>query len=411
MEDKPMKGHFYKPKCKCPKGAKCKCGAKWGFLIDIGIDPVKGKRKQKFKGGFKTKKEAELAAAVFINELEQDALIDEANITFEDFAYEWLSLYESTGKVKPGTVRIRQHEIKRLLDYFAKLKLKDVSRKKYQDALNDLKKRGYADNTVDGAHRTGRMIFKKAIEMELIKKDPTEFAFTPKVQKTVEEIESEENEMKYLEKEDLALFLKVAKYQGLDRDFVIFTTLAYTGIRAGELCALKWTDIDFEEQTISITKTYYNPTNNIKEYKLLPPKTKSAKRIIEVDDFVLNELEKWKTEQKKIKMRFRNKYHDKNFVFAQTDEENPGYPTYIKLIENRMRRILKLAKLNTNLTPHSLRHTHTSLLAEAGVGLQEIMDRLGHKDDSTTKDVYWHVTKPKKKEAAHKFSELMRNLI
>ncbi|MCY7738422.1 tyrosine-type recombinase/integrase [Bacillus safensis] len=52
----------------------------------------------------------------------------------------------------------------------------------------------------------------------------------------------------------------------------MFLLLAYTGIRAGELCDLKWRDIDFKEQTISISKTYYNPTNR-KEYKLLTPKT------------------------------------------------------------------------------------------------------------------------------------------
>jgi integrase len=75
-----------------------------------------------------------------------------------------------------------------------------------------------------------------------------------------------------------------------------------------------------------------------------------------------------------------------------------------------MARLLKLAGLNAALTPHSLRHTHTSLLAEAGVPLQEIMDRLGHKDDTTTKQVYLHVTKTRKKEASQKFGELMRNL-
>ncbi|AJS61610.1 integrase [Paenibacillus sp. IHBB 10380] len=69
-----------------------------------------------------------------------------------------------------------------------------------------------------------------------------------------------------------------------------------------------------------------------------------------------------------------------------------------------------MAGLKTNLTPHSLRHTHVSLLAEAGVNLQDIMDRLGHKDDDTAKNVYLHVTKPKKKEASHKFRELMKNL-
>lgn len=404
-----MKGHFYKPNCKCQKDKRCKCGAKWGFLIDIGINPVTGKRKQKFKGGFSTRKEAELTFAKFLNELNQGTHIEESSLIFEKFSTQWLSIYEATGKVKKSTIRVRKHEISRLLKYFSKLKLKDITRQKYQESLNDLKKQGFADNTIDGVHRTGRMIFKKALEMELIKKDPTEYAFVPKIQKSVEELEKEKEQVKYLEKEELSLFLKTAKEKGLDRDYVIFLTLSYTGMRVGELCALKWHDINFTEQSISVTKTYYNPINNIKEYHLLTPKTKSAKRIIEIDEFVLNELKDYKKEQNKIHMRYRKRYYNKDFVFAQTDDKNPGYPTYIKLIENRMKRLLKLSELNITLTPHSLRHTHTSLLAEAGVGLQEIMDRLGHKDDSTTKNVYLHVTKPKKKEAAHKFSELMRD--
>lgn len=62
------------------------------------------------------------------------------------------------------------------------------------------------------------------------------------------------------------------------------------------------------------------------------------------------------------------------------------------------------------LTPHSLRHTHASLLAEAGVDLIRIMERLGHVDDDTTKKIYLHVTKTRKKEASQKFGNLMRNL-
>ncbi|MNW64199.1 Tyrosine recombinase XerD [compost metagenome] len=104
------------------------------------------------------------------------------------------------------------------------------------------------------------------------------------------------------------------------------------------------------------------------------------------------------------------RYHDEDFVFAETGDDLPGYPTYIKKIENRMARLLKLAGLNEDLTPHSLRHTHVSLLAQAGVELHEIMDRLGHKDDDTTKHVYLHVTKRKKKEASRKFDELLRGL-
>lgn len=96
-------------------------------------------------------------------------------------------------------------------------------------------------------------------------------------------------------------------------------------------------------------------------------------------------------------------------MFAKT-KKNAGYPEYIKTIENRMARLLKIAGLNESLTPHSLRHTHVSLLTEAGAELQEIMDRLGHRDDDTTRYVYTHVTKPKKKEASQRFSNLMESL-
>ncbi len=401
--------HFYKPRCKC-KGKKCSCGASWAFIEDIGIDPKTGKRKQKKKSGFRTKKEAEAAAAILKNEISQGIYVEETNSTFEEFAYEWLSIYEAKGDVKESTVRIRKHEIKRLLDYFAKLKLKSITRRQYQEALNDLKKKGYAQNTIEGANRTGRMIFKKAVELGILIKDPTEFTYVPKNQKTVKELEEKNDVPKYLEKEELKHFLEVAKKMGLDQDYIIFLLLAYTGIRTGEMCALKWKDINIKEQTISISKTYYNPTNNRKEYKLLTPKTNTSVRIIDIDDTVINELLRHKAFQNKAIMQYRDVYHNEGFVFASFDDKLPGYPLYIKKIENRMRRLLKLAGLNTELTPHSLRHTHTSLLAEAGVSLPQIMERLGHKDEDTTKNVYLHVTKEMKKEASQKFKELMENL-
>ncbi|WP_261797548.1 site-specific integrase [Bacillus testis] len=190
---------------------------------------------------------------------------------------------------------------------------------------------------------------------------------------------------------------------------IIFLILSYTGMRVGELVALKWKDMDFEEHTISITKTYYNPTNNTLEYQLVQPKTRRSKRTIVVDEDVIAALKEHMELQKKVKKRLGETYLDEGFIFAKHGRQ-PGYPIFIKTVENRMARLLKLAGLNTELTPHSLRHTHTSLLAEARVGLEEIMDRLGHCDDETTKNVYLHITKEMKKEASHKFAQLMRSL-
>lgn len=252
------------------------------------------------------------------------------------------------------------------------------------------------------------MIFKKAIEMRIIKKDPTEFAYLKKDRKTIEELKEQEI-LKYMEKDELTSLLQASAQKGLGLDYLIFLTLSYTGMCVGELVALEWKDIDFEEHTISITKTYYNPNNNTLDYQLVPPKTKKSKRTIVVDEDVIAALKEHMELQRKVKERLSDSYLDEGIIFAKHDRQ-PGYPIFNKITENRMARLLKLAGLNVELTPHSLRHTHTSLLAEARVGLEEIMDRLGYCDDETAKNVYLHVTKEMKKEASHKFAQLMRSL-
>lgn len=417
-----MKGHFYKPHCKCvdakgesKKKKKCNCGASWSYILDVGIDPVTGKRKQKKKGGFSTKTEAQDAAALVYAELTQGTYVEEKETTFEEFVKIWEGIYQGNGKTKISTHRVRKHEVGRLKPYFNKLKMKNITRDMYQDALNDLKENGkkegvgYAENTLDGIHRTGRMIFKKAVELGVIRNDPTQYAYVPKIQATVDELENQKEEIKYLEKEELALFLKTAQDKGLDGDYESFLTLAYTGMRIGEFVVLRTTDIDFVNSRISITKTYYNPTNNMAKYKLLTPKTKSSARTIDVDPMVTKALENYYSKLESVKSKYGEGYYDKGYIMPNV-KKHPGYPRTIKQFQLRMNRILSLAGLSTDLTPHSLRHTHVSLLAEAGVELHEIMDRLGHKDDDTTEQIYLHVTKEKKKEASHKFAELMRGL-
>jgi integrase len=381
-----------------------KRGNKWSYRIDIGVDPFTKKRRQVQVSGFDSKEEAKAAATKHQYELDNGTHVQEKDISFSDLVDSWLEYYESS--VKISTVRVRKHESNHLKEEFKLIRAREISKKMYQDALLSLSKK-LSESTLSGVHTTGRMIFKYGIEFDFIKQNPTQYAKVPKKRKTVEQLEAETEVPKYLEKEELAVFLDYAKKHGLDGDYAIFLLLAYTGIRAGELCALKWTDL--KEDTISITKTYYNPTNDIKNYTLLTPKTITSKRKIELSSTVLNELKTHKDNQNEWKMLHRKTYHKKDFIF-EVGERYPGYPLYIKRIESRMRRLLKLAELDEKLTPHSLRHTHTSLLAEAGVGLQEIMERLGHKDDDTTKSVYMHVTKTMKKEASHKFDQLMKNL-
>lgn len=81
------------------KKKKCTCGSRWAFTVDIGVDPVTGKRKQKVRSGFQTKQEAEEAAAL-IHEENQGTYLEETDQTFCEFANEWLKIYRDSKDVK-----------------------------------------------------------------------------------------------------------------------------------------------------------------------------------------------------------------------------------------------------------------------------------------------------------------------
>ncbi|MYL29847.1 tyrosine-type recombinase/integrase [Halobacillus halophilus] len=382
-----------------------KRGNKWYFQIYTGVDPSTGKKKFTSKGGFKTKKEAQMAAAEVEKEVFENTYVQEQNITFQEFTLEWLKTYRDTAKI--SSVRNRQHNLDHLNRFFGNKKIKDITRKQYQAMLASLHNAGYAFNTLDGIHATGRMVFRKAVEFNIIKDSPCDFAKIPRKVETVEEVESSKGEIKFMEKEELIRFLNAAKESGIDKDYPMFLTLAYSGLRVGELIALKWSDIDMYKKTLRVTKTYYNPNNRTKEYQLLTPKTKGSIRTLKMDAGVIEVLKRHKEHQDYLIDKMKNEYTQLDFVFAK-EVQNLGYPEFLKTVNTHMRRLLKISGIDKELTPHSLRHTHTSLLIEAGVGVKEIQQRLGHGDINTTMNIYAHITENMEEKASQKFSELMR---
>ncbi len=139
----------------------------------------------------------------------------------------------------------------------------------------------------------------------------------------------------------------------------------------------------------------------------MTPKTKGSIRVVKMDSSVIKLLKSHKVKQNEIKIFTHSQYIDNSFVFAKVS----GHPEYIKTIQNRMQRLLKFSGITKQVTPHSFRHTHTSLLIEAGVGIKEIQQRLGHTDIETTMNIYAHMTQNMEEKAAQKFSELMNGLI
>jgi integrase len=389
------------------KGVRYRNG-KYSFRYDI-EDPVTGGRRQKETEGYASMKELKPVMIQIQAALLNDSYFEYKNIKVKDWVEKFLELYASSGKVKGRTVDARRSDLKKMTKVIGGMKLRDVELHVYQDLLNGMKEK-HSRKTIEGFHAAATLLFKKAIQMKIIKENPIQYAEIPILQKTVEDLESEKEVPKFLEKEELAKLLKTASEMNDPQSFHALLVLSYTGMRLGELCALKTTDIDKKNKTISITKTL-NDKKGIKNFELSTPKTITSKRKIDVSDTVLKILDKQETWRKEFKMLRRNEYYNgDSFVFVN-DGQHPGWPARLRIFEKFMKDALVAAELPTTLTPHSLRHTYTSLMAEAGVELEAIQRLLGHSNNEITRKVYLHVTQVRKKEAVEKLDALMSGLL
>lgn len=393
-------------KKKLPKGVRERNG-KYHFRFDV-IDPATGNRKQKETPGFRTPNEASKEGIRIQAEIMNGTYIEESKLTFSDFADRWLKLYGAR-KIKPRTVDQRDSMIKIAKQRFGGLALSELNLMTYQQTLQGLKEEEYSLSTIRSFHATMRMLYRKALELELIKRDITNYAEIPSFIQTVEQLESNTEIPEYLEKEELGKLLITAKEHADVQISRILYVLAHTGLRIGELSALRISDYDEVNRTLSITKTVYIRRSVLK-YVLNTPKTKSSIRVIDISSKVvaiINEQLAWRNQQR---MANRKTFYEKEIFLFFNVLGKPGYPLVAGYVRKYMSEILKTAELPTIFTPHSLRHTFTSLMAEAGVDLVDIQRMLGHKDDRTTKDVYYHVTKTRKKTAVEKLDKLLSGL-
>lgn len=215
--------------------------------------------------------------------------------------------------------------------------------------LDDQKKQEYSLNSIKLLHSACSLVFKKAVDLEMIKSDPTSSAEIPTYQATVEELENKTEIPKYMEKEELTRFLNVVKEHGDRQDFNLFYLIAYTGMRIGEMSALnKNKDINRAEKFISITKTLYCKRKS--KYVINTPKTKASRREIDITDSVVDVLDDQIAWLNEFKMANRKTYYDAGFLFVNT-RRNPGYPEAHPNITSRMKTYLEIAGLPLSLTP------------------------------------------------------------
>ncbi|MBT2735330.1 site-specific integrase [Bacillus sp. ISL-7] len=370
-----------------------KQGQLWMFKLDTGINPETGKRQTTTRRGFNTKKEAQATAAKLEQEIANGLLINNNNRTYEDVFEQWFANHSNT--IKASTKKTIESKFTRhLLPRFGKLKMKDISKSYCQKMINEI---ANSIASVNDIKIQANQVFKYAVKMDIISKNPMEHVTIPKQQNGLLNEETEFEERNYWTKEEVKKFLSITKREISIRDHVLFHLLIYTGARKGELLAISWDDIDFEAGSIRFWKTLFH-TNG--KHLFQTPKTKNSKRLISLDDKTLALLKKWRICQ--MEEDFANGIINggNNLVFTRED----GIPLRLAYLNEKLKIIIKKHNLHS-ITIHGLRHTHASLLFEAGASIKEVQERLGHTDIKMTMNIYTHVTNTLKEQTASKFQK------
>ncbi|GAA0860170.1 site-specific integrase [Clostridium nitritogenes] len=326
---------------------------------------------------------------------------------FENFFANWLFEVNFVNK-KPSTKEryegLYRNYIKN--SSIADINIKDINQTDIQKYYNNLVKKGTSVSTVRQINKIIAPSIRYAYNNNLIIKDFTGAIVLP--------TEKEETKLNNINKinpftlEEQQLFTKAI--QGHEYE-ALFLTALNTGMRQGELLALTWNDIDFNNNIISINKSakYVAPVDKDGRGKgsvlVQTPKTISSIRTIPLPVFLRDKLKQYKIIQSKNRLRLANMYHNNSLVFCNT------YGKYLD--SSRIRKEFNNVLINNNIEPrkfHDLRHTFATRLFELGENPKKVQTMLGHSNISTTLDTYTHVLESSKESISSKLDDLYNSM-
>ncbi len=352
-----------------------------------------------------TVKELDEKLRTIRNELDHN--IQSNKNSFRVFFSDWLFDIKFV-EIKPSTKSkyesVYRNHIKN--SEISDIKIKELTSKDVQIFYNNLIKKGNSVTLVKTIHKLISPCIKYAYNNDFLIKDFTGSIKVPK-----------ETEANKLNKKDSVIpftleeqkeFIKAIKGNKFE---VLFLTALNSGLREGELLALTWDDINFKEKYINVNKNLGVVTDVSKEgrgesaLEVQTPKTQKGKRKVDIPDFLITILKKYKKEQLQNRLQLANKYTNNNLVFC---DEYGNYLNRDKIVY-RFKNVLKENNIKIRKF-HDLRHTYATRLFELDEKARTVQELLGHSDVSVTLNTYTHVLDNMKEKAASKLNDLFNTM-
>jgi integrase len=376
---------------------------RWCGAVSVEISPLTGIKTRKYVYG-KTRQEVADEIISIQNKVNKGIYKNPSKITLGQWLDTWLFEYKKinlrlkTFESYEGLIRTH------LKPSLGTIQLKNIRPEQIQAMLNEKYLNGRIDGTGGLSSRTVKYLsvilsesLEQAIKNGLISTNPCNAIVLPKQIK---------KEIKVLTIEEQIKFLNTARNHRLGCSFVL--ALA-TGLRLGELLALKWSDIDFKNGTLhvkrSVSRVKEFESKTISKNKLViqEPKTKSSKRVIPIPRNVLRELKEYKLTQNAEKLKLGSAYQDTDIIFSTEF----GTIVNPRNFERTFYNTLKAAGLE-HINFHALRHTYATRLLEANIHPKVAQELLGHSSISMTLDTYSSVLPDVKIAAAEKINDLFQ---
>lgn len=304
-------------------------------------------------------------------------------VTYYDVAMSWLEHTEPT--VKRSTHINHTIYVNKIFSYIDKaLPIADLTAVTLEDVLHKVY---YVENLSYSYTRatftTMKAIYKHAKRKKLIP-SLIDFEDIEIKKKPFSHSDIAKKQNKFLDAVELKeTLMQLSKIDS--RISLLFEFISLTGLRIGELLALRYSDYDKENATININGTIQYDYKNSSEIKRGTPKNIYSVRNVSLSDRAVSILDSILLENKRRSLWFEG-YIDHGYIFTSSR----GNPYDIQFLNRRLKGVHIEGK---HLTTHIFRHTHISMLAELGVPLKTIMQRVGHNDPNTTLSIYTHVTK------------------
>lgn len=344
---------------------------------------------------------------------------DKNNLTINDLYNSWVQLKRG---LKDNTFSNYKYMYTMFVEPdFGKRKIVDLKRSDIRSFYNHLADERHVQiNTIDCIHTVLHQVLELGVEDDYLRYNPSDNA--------LKELKKARNfevtKRRALTVPEQELFEAYLSRQGqYHRWYPIFIIMLWTGMRVGEVTGLRWCDIDLEDDTISVNHTlvYYDKRNDERcTFAINTPKTAAGKRIIPMLPKVKEAFLMEKRYQEECGLESRavvDGYRDFIFInrFGNVQHQGTLNKALSRIVRDCNYEILdKPHKKDTVILPkfsnHSLRHTFTTRMCEAGVNLKVMQEILGHADAETTMDIYAEATKELKKSELDSFAEFFRRV-